>query len=80
MGESITADDGFVGLYRHPHQTGYQLAGSDDLPGVDTDIEIQIFVTGNRHYDFFEGGVTGLEEIVMAIKVLAVAMPRSLWQ
>ena len=59
MGESIMADDGFVGLYRHPHQTGYQLAGSDDLPGVDTDIEIQIFVTGNRHHDFFEGGVTG---------------------
>lgn len=40
-------------------KTGYQLAGSDDLPGVDTDIEIQIFVTGNRHHDFFEGGVTG---------------------
>jgi hypothetical protein len=59
MGESVGADDGFIGLNGHPHRIGYEAAEGVQLFGVDIGIKSELFVLFDDHDYFFERSIAG---------------------
>ncbi len=59
MGESVGADDGFIGLNGHTHCIGYEAAERVQLFCVDIGIKSELFVLFDDHDHFFEGSVAG---------------------
>ena len=57
--KGVAADNGLVGLYGHTHEVRHKTARRDDLPRIDTYLEVEILVALYCHNDLLEGCVSG---------------------
>ena len=57
--KGVAADNGLVGLYGHTHEVRHKTARRDDLPRIDTYLEVEILVALYCHNNLLEGRISG---------------------